>query len=139
MDYRIKEIVAKVDQRLSESLSIRELAASVNLSVSHFQRLFKKELGISPVQYLSDRRLQKARQLLETTHLRVKEIRRQVGATSETHFQRDFKRKFGATPGNYRKNYSNDGNGQQTAEMDNKKFLFSEPQPFIIDNHYEIL
>ncbi len=139
MDYRIKEIIAKADQHLSEPLSIPELAASINLSVSHFQRLFKKELGTSPVKYINDRRLQKARQFLETTHLRVKEIRRQVGATSEAHFQRDFKRKFGETPGNYRKNYPNDGNGQQTAQMDSKKFLFSDGQPFTISHHYEIL
>ena len=139
MDYRIKEIIAKVDNHISEPLTIPELAASVSVSVSHFQRLFKKELRICAVKYIRNRRLEKARELLETSHLRIKEIRVRVGATNEAHFMHGFKRKFGETPGNYRKNYLNDGNGQQIAQMDSKKFLFSEQRPFTIDHHYEIL
>jgi len=139
MDYRIKEIIAKVDRDLSQPLSIPELAASINVSVSHFQRLFKKEVRLCAVKYIKDRRLETARQLLISTHLRIKEIRMQVGATNEAHFMSDFKRRFGETPGNYRKNILNDGNGQQIAEFDSKKFLFSETQPFTVDYHYEIL
>lgn len=139
MDYRIKEIIAKVERDLSQPLSIPELAASINVSTSHFQRLFKKEVRLGAVKYIKDRRLETARQLLEATHLRIKEIRLKVGATNEAHFMHDFKQRFGATPGNYRKNYLNDGNGQQIAETDSKKLLFYETHSFTIDHHYEIL
>ncbi len=136
MDHRIKEIIAKVDKHISEPLAIPDLAVSINVSVSHFQRLFKKEIGISAVKYIRDRRLEKARELLIATHLRIKEVRLRVGATNEAHFMRDFKLKYGETPNSYRKNYLNDGNGQQIAETDSKKCLSFERQMFTIDHHY---
>lgn len=111
MDYRIKEIIAKVDKNISRPLTIPDLATSVNVSVSHFQRLFKKEMQICAVKYINNRRLEMSRELLETTYLRIKEIRVKVGASNEAHFLHDFKRKFGETPCNYRKMYLNDGNG----------------------------
>jgi transcriptional regulator GlxA family with amidase domain len=58
---------------------------------------------LSFTQYVKELRLEKARIFLETTHLRVKEIRARVGATNETHFLRCFKQKFGRTPNQYRK------------------------------------
>lgn len=123
MDYRIQEILARIENDVSQPLSIKHLAASVRLSVSRFQHLFKKEVHTGIVKYINNRRLDEARHLLETTHLQVKEIRLCIGATNEAHFLRDFKRKFGVTPGSYRKNYQNSGNGQQIAETDSKKPL----------------
>lgn len=128
MDHRIKEIIAKGDRDLSQPLTIPSLAVSVNLSVSHFQRLFKRDLRICPIQYIKDRRLERSRELLETTHLRIKEIRVQVGMTNEAHFLHNFRRKFGETPGNYRKKYSNDRNALQIMENDSKNLLFSVAQ-----------
>ena len=111
MDHRIKEILAKVEQEIERPLTIPELAATVNLSVSHFQHLFKKEVQICAVKYINNLRLEKARQLLENTHLSIKEIRRLVGATSEAHFIDAFKRKFGQTPKHYRDFFQNRRNG----------------------------
>lgn len=105
MDCRIKEILAEVEKNLSKPFLLPVMAASVNLSVSRFQHLFKKEVQISFVKYINNRRLEKARYLLETTHLKINEIRLKVGVKNEAHFLNDFKRKFGASPVNYRKNY----------------------------------
>ncbi len=55
--------------------------------------------------YLHDLRLEKARELLETTFKNIDEIRREIGIRNESHFTRDFKKKFGLTPTNYRKQY----------------------------------
>jgi two-component system, response regulator YesN len=105
MDYRIKEILAKVEQDFSRPLKVSLLAASINLSVSRFQHLFKKEVQISFIKYINNLRLEKARELLETTHFRVKGIRFAVGIKNEAHFLHNFREKFGATPKNYRKSY----------------------------------
>lgn len=118
MDYRIREIIAKVENDLTEPLIIFDLAASVNLSVSHFQHLFKKEVGFGIIKYSNNLRIQKARELLETTNLQIKEIRRQVGATNAAYFLGDFKRKIGETPSDYRKIYRKSRNEYQIAEMD---------------------
>lgn len=112
MDHRIKEILKKIENNISRQMIIRELAASVNMSESRLQHLFKQEVQISIIKYANNLRLQKARELLETSHLQVKEIRMKVGLTNESHFQRDFKQKFEATPNNYRKTFQDSRNGQ---------------------------
>jgi transcriptional regulator GlxA family with amidase domain len=112
MDYRIEEILVKIENGISQTMTVRDLADSVNLSISHFQHLFKQEVSISLTQYVKELRLQKAREFLETTHLRVKEIRLRVGVTDTNHFWRDFKRKFGKTPNQLRRNYRNSRNSQ---------------------------
>jgi len=113
VDYRIKEILSKIENDISRPLVIRDLAESINVSVSHFQHLFKKEVHTSPTKYINNLRLQKALELLVTSHLRVKEIRLKVGATNEAHFLRDFKRKFGETPNDYRKIFRNRETGSK--------------------------
>lgn len=111
MDYRIKEILIKIEENISHPLTVQVLAESINVSVSHFQRLFKKEVHIGATKYINNLRLQKARELLETSHLRVKEIRLKVGVTNESHFINDFKRRFGETPNSYRVIFRNEKNG----------------------------
>lgn len=111
MDYRIKVTLTKIDNDLAQRLTIPELAASINVSVTHFQRLFKKEMQICALKYIKNRRLEASRRLLETTHLRVKEIRVKVGSTNEAHFLHDFKQKFGMTPCDYRRKILNERNG----------------------------
>lgn len=103
MDYRIQEVLIKIENNLSHPHSVDELAESVNISASHFQHLFRKEVGSGFTRYLKRLRLQRARSFFETTHLRVKEIRAEIGAANETHFWRDFKNSFGKTPNEYRK------------------------------------
>lgn len=111
MDYRIEELTSIIRANLTRPPSIERMAESINVSVSYLQHLFKRETGISITKYLKELRLQKARGLLETTHLRVKEIRAKVGATDQTHFLRDFKQKFGQTPDRYRKFFRSGRNG----------------------------
>jgi len=112
MDYRIKETLVHIERDISQPLAIPDLAASLNLSASRFRHLFKKEVQICPVKYINNRRLERARALLQTTHLRVKEIRLKVGVSNEAHFLHDFKRRFGHTPCAYRRQFQDSRNGQ---------------------------
>lgn len=105
MDYRIEELLTKIHSDFSPTSNIKQLAESVGVSVSHLQHLFKKEVGQSLTKYIKDLRLQRVRELLETTHLSLKEIRLKIGWKRKAHFFRDFKQKFGSTPLEYRKNY----------------------------------
>lgn len=120
MDYRIKETLARIEKNISKPLKPCDLAESLNLSVSHFQHLFKKEVNVSVIKYINSLRLQKARELLETSYLRVKEIKLKVGITNNSHFLGDFKREFGETPNGYRKTFRNSRNSVKIAGMDNK-------------------
>lgn len=58
---------------------------------------------MSPIQYLSSLRLERARYLLQATFLSVTEITRRIGAQDDSHFVRDFKKAYGETPTRYRK------------------------------------
>ncbi|MEJ7860863.1 MAG: AraC family transcriptional regulator [Pyrinomonadaceae bacterium] len=111
MDHRIQEILKKIENDISQQFVIGDLAASVHMSVSRLQHLFKKEVQSSIVKYVNNLRLQKAREFLETSHLYVKEIRIKIGVIDEAHFIRDFKRKFGETPNKYRQIFQSSRNG----------------------------
>ena len=88
---------------LHQRLSLSELADSVNLSVWRFCHVFRSETGLSPIQYLRFLRMERARYLLQTSFLRIKEIRDIVGLHDDSHFARDFKKMYGAAPTHYRR------------------------------------
>jgi len=87
---------------LHRSINASELANSVRLSTPHFSRLFKIETGVTPGQYLTDLRMEKAAQLLATTFLSIKEIMGAAGYRSKGNFIRFFRKRFGVTPSEYR-------------------------------------
>jgi transcriptional regulator GlxA family with amidase domain len=105
MDKRISTIVEKVSSNFQECWKIDELAGIVNLSNSQFEELFKREKQLSPIQFVKHLRFEKAKSLLETTFLTVKEISFAVGINDQSHFVRDFKLKYGLTPTEYRKSF----------------------------------
>lgn len=102
MDYRISEIIEIIEDEFPRKNDLKDLAFLVNLSVSHLQHLFKREVGISIKQFTCNVRLKKTCELLESTNLRIKEICYIIGCHDRSHFVRDFKRKIGLSPSNYR-------------------------------------
>lgn len=86
---------------LGDPLTVTELAKQVNLSSSAFSRLFRKVTGCSPYQFVKEKRLNLARQLLDDGRLGVTDVSRTVGYTSLSHFIKEFRNRFGATPGDY--------------------------------------
>ena len=88
------------------------------MSVSYFQRRFKEEEGIAPNAYLSDLRLEKAREMLADPNcfLQIQEIAFRVGLKNSSHFTQDFKAKNGKTPTEYRDHH--DGLHQSDSPMD---------------------
>jgi transcriptional regulator GlxA family with amidase domain len=105
MEYRIFTLKAQILQDLQLNWTVEKMTEMTNLSKEHFHKLFKKEVGASPIQFLRHLRLEKAKELLETTNLRVKEIIREVGIRDQTHFVRDFKAKYGFPPNEYRQRF----------------------------------
>lgn len=102
MDLRVQLIINLMREELHQDLTLDDLARSVNLSLSYLHHLFKDETGTTPWLYLHDLRLEKARELLVTTMLSVKEIMNRVGMKDKSHFGREFKKTYGQSPGKYR-------------------------------------
>jgi len=95
-----------MQNNLDKGLSLSELAASVNLSVSHYTFLFKRKTGFSPIEYFNHLKIQKACQYLQFTDLRIREIAFKVGIHDQFYFSRLFNRTMGFGPKEYRKNRS---------------------------------
>ncbi len=94
-----RRVLEMIDAGLDARLTIESLAQEVGLSSAHFARAFKQTLGRAPHQYLLGRRLERARQLIETTDASLSDIAQRTGFADQAHFTRLFKRAFGATPG----------------------------------------
>src|SRR5918998_759094 len=105
MDHRVRKVIALAEQSLHKGWSPAKLAALVNLSPSRLHQLFKDETGEPPARYLRRLRMQRAKELLETTHLSVKQVMAGVGVSDESHFVRDFKKTCGLTPARYREQF----------------------------------
>ena len=92
-------------------LSLGDFAQAVNLSVWRLCHIFKDEVGMPPMRYLRLLRMERAKGLLESSFLSVKEIAFQVGLNDESHFVRDFKSTYGFSPALYRSHFKSNGNG----------------------------
>ena len=88
---------------LQESISVEDLAELSGMSRWYFSREFKRAIGATVPEYLTELRLQLAMQLLQNTHDSVKEIAARCGFREPAYFIRLFARKFGKTPGAIRK------------------------------------
>ena len=89
--------------RLSEDLSLDELAAEARLSAFHFARMFKQSVGMPPRVYLTRLRMERACELLETTDLSVTEIAQEVGYSSNQVLARVFIKHQRMSPTDYRR------------------------------------
>lgn len=94
--------VLHLADRSGPAVAVREMAEALAWSPSHLRRVFRECLGTSPREWLLERRLRKAADLLVATEHSVEEVARAVGYESLSHFHRAFKRRFGCTPGVYR-------------------------------------
>jgi AraC family transcriptional regulator len=89
--------------RLSEDISLDELAAEAQLSTFHFARMFKQSVGVPPRVYLTRLRMEKACELLQLTDLSVTEIALEVGYSSSQILARVFAKHRRMSPTDYRR------------------------------------
>jgi AraC-like DNA-binding protein len=84
-------------------IHIKELAQAANLSTHYFIRLFKRRMGVSPIRYINQKRVEEAKRLLANTDLPLKEIINRVGLNDVYYLSRLFKEHTGFSPTVYRK------------------------------------
>jgi transcriptional regulator GlxA family with amidase domain len=111
LDKRVEKIIQMMRDDVRGELSLAEFAQSVNLSVWRLCHIFKSDVGMPPIRFLRQLRMERAKQLLESSFLSVKEIAFQVGLNDESHFVRDFKSTYGYSPALYRSQFRNNGSG----------------------------
>lgn len=92
----------RIREHLESSLTIQQVAEDLGVSYSNFRKLFKEYTGISPATYQQDLRLQRAKELLSTTNMSVKEIAYRLNFESPDYFSAKFKAKTGRRPSELR-------------------------------------
>jgi AraC-like DNA-binding protein len=95
-----RRLRSMIDDRVTTGLTLAEAAAALGASETHLVRVFGREHGIAPHQYLTGRRLDRARHLLLAGHSAA-ETAAEVGFYDQAHLTRHFTRLLGVTPGTY--------------------------------------
>ena len=105
-DNRIAKAVRFIHKHIAEEIELEKLAEISCLSKDHFIRLFKKGMGTTPLQFVNQKKIEKAQLLLLTEELAVKEIAFRLAFEDYSYFNRLFKKITGMTPQEYRRLYS---------------------------------
>ncbi len=100
---RMKMMLKFIQQHFDETIAIRQIAASASVSESECMRCFRQTIGIAPIAYLKNYRLQCAAELLKNTDFPVAAVGGQCGFQEMSYFSRAFRQIYGCTPSQYRK------------------------------------
>lgn len=98
----IARAVDCIEARLDADLSLRQLADTAGLSLFHFARCFRAQVGTTPHSYILARRIERAKHLLARGELPLAEIALAVGFSSQSHLTTAFRRATGVTPARWR-------------------------------------
>ena len=101
--WQARSTIAFIDKDLAERTDNTRLAANVRLSQSRFHHAFKQFFGRPPRQFIIQRRIQRALELMRSTDLKLSDIAQACGFSDQAHFSRAFRKLMGCTPGIWRR------------------------------------
>lgn len=101
-DYIIKKSKKYIEEHFTENINIKDVASLFNLTPNYFSQLFQNKAGIPFRQFLRNYRIEKGKEYLSITHMKIYEIANSVGYTEPAHFTRAFKECTGYSPIDYR-------------------------------------
>jgi len=104
-DSRILKALSYIRKHIDHKISIAELASLCLLSEYHFLRLFKREIKISPINYINQKKIERAQLLLVVHKKSIKEIAYSLSFENVSYFTRLFKNVVGKTPSRYREEF----------------------------------
>ncbi|MFZ7946918.1 MULTISPECIES: response regulator transcription factor [Bacillaceae] len=99
----VQNVLDYIHASYDQGISLKTLGQQFHVNVIYLGQLFQKEVGVVFSEYLNRYRLEKAKELLKTTHYRAGEIGKKVGYSDTTYFYKQFKKTIGLTPSEWRK------------------------------------
>jgi two-component system response regulator YesN len=91
-----------INENYMRDISLDDVSRTVNISPYYFSKIFKEETGEGFVEYLTNLRIEKAKELLSTTEYSMREICKMCGYSDPNYFSRSFKKNAGVTPSDYK-------------------------------------
>lgn len=101
MSPTVKEAVHYMHEHFNENISLYEISNMVGVSVQYFSKIFKDEVGANYIDWLNSLRINRAKELMNTTNMSIKEVGFHVGYNDPNYFSRIFKRYEGVAPREY--------------------------------------
>lgn len=101
-DKRLQKVLKHIHENITHEMTVEELADIACLTPPYLIRLFKRDMGVSPIQYINTRKIEKAQLLLVTEKISVKAIAYTLGFNDHSYFTRLFHKVTGMTPLEYR-------------------------------------
>jgi AraC family transcriptional regulator len=95
---RLREVLSYIEDNVGEDISLGDVAAVSGLSASHFKRLFRQSVGVPVHQYLIQRRVERAKGLLEKGELSISQIALETGFAHQSHLAHHMRRVLGISP-----------------------------------------
>ena len=105
-DYSLARAQHYIEQHYMDNITVEKLANLGYMSKTSFNRWFKKELGITPIEYLIEVRIKMAKLMLKRKENQITEIAMRCGFGSSAHFSSCFQKHVGLTPSEYREKYN---------------------------------
>ncbi|KHF36583.1 putative response regulatory protein [Paenibacillus sp. P1XP2] len=102
---QVQKALQYIDEHLGESVSLRETAEHLHMNASYFSVHFKEQTGLTFSDYVTRRRVQRAKELLTGTRLSIAEIAEQAGYQTPKYFVKVFRSLEGVSPGQYRQQW----------------------------------
>lgn len=99
---KINQARLRMYEGMETPVTVQEIVQDLNMSYSSFRKLFKEYTGVSPAHYFQDIKLQRAKELLTTTNLPIKDIAYQLNFETPEYFSAQFKKKVGKKPTEFR-------------------------------------
>ncbi len=103
---KFEDSISYMKKNLSKQVTLQELADNMHFHAAYYGRIFKQYFGMSPMKYMNNLRIEKAKQLLLTTDLTLEKVCEQIGMNNTFYFSSQFKKATGMSPTAFRKNYS---------------------------------
>lgn len=103
LPWQRRKIMQFIEEHLTETIKVDQLAALTKLSKTYFSRVFSAAYGESPYNYILRRRMELAKELIVETDLALSEIALDCGMADQAHLCKTFKKVFGTTPNYWRR------------------------------------
>ena len=104
-DGGMKSVVDYIERNLKRGISLEDVANHVNISTYYLSKIFKKEMGVNFITYVTDRKMDLAKEMLVNTDIPVLNIALDLAYNEANYFSKAFKKKTGLTPSEYREKY----------------------------------